>query len=801
MGTFITSNIFSENGITGTTISATNISSTSISGDTIYGDGSNITNISSTINTQNVLWVDSIFGDNGTALPNRQDKSYLTIGAALTAAATTGTTVVVRPGTYSEEGLVVNGNVSLVSEGGWQVTTIGPAPASATSDVLELKQNAYIEGFSINVPEGSFNGIFASNAAGTNSAYNVTFYGNGTTGSTGVGMFKSGGGKLIGTGIRVEGGGIQDCLKVDSGVLALEGIHIPQSLGSIENVLLVTTSGGTLAGRAQMLSFNSGNNNVTNVVKTTGGSTGVIPTALIFTPNIFNATNAYTGDGEFETLNMLGGRFENVTLSVNLDLAGSAQESTYRINSNHQPLYLYNNNASALAEFSLTFTQQSSDTLDSSFNIFGAEQMSVGFAERGTSVSLGRGAPYTTGMVVYTTDSTASSTVDGGNLTDVTVEATSKTGSTFTFQGAGANHAILVGVRRQDLVGDPLKFYGLETFVSSQAASGGTYVFESWNGSQWVEVMGMCTNVDEGFSYGTDYFIRPNTDEFIRVGLDESIESPLADFAVSAVTWSNKTINSIDAYWLRIRIDTDVTGSLPNFERFKILDSIYSFSKNGVPSAKGLAQFRKTINLNGNIWSGNAAGMGTALASYDRTVGTGGNAYTHYFNDSLIEAAADSVSIQFPLPIGTCTAFPLVLKLVMEAPNGNNIAIDRPGNTIQLTTSVLPQPLIGTLIADTSGGVEPIKRSISQTSTIISQNPFSNVVTVLPEGYVPSTTTWQDLDDKIFEIDLGQVSVQTIYEGDIILVNINVSTLDSTGEVAIYSLIVEGVSHQDGKGI
>ena len=566
-------------------------------------------------------------------------------------------------------------------------------------------------------------------------------------------------------------------------------------------MLLVTTSGGTLAGRAQMLSFNSGNNNVTNVVKTTGGVTGVIPTALIFTPNIFNATNAYTGDGEFETLNMLGGRFENVTLAVNLDLAGTAQESTYRINANHQPLYLYNKEAAALAEFSLAFTQQSTDTFDSSFNVFGAEQMSVGFAERGTSVSIGRGAPYTTGMVVLTTDDTASSSSDGGNLTDVSDEATSKTGSTFTFQGAGSNHTILVGVRRQSLNGDPLKFYGLETFVSSQASSGGTYVFESWNGSQWVEVMGMCSSVDKGFSYGTDYFIRPNTDEFVRVGLDEFIESPIADFGVSAVTWSNKTINSVDAYWLRIRISTDVTGTLPNFERFKILDSIYSFSKNGVPSAKGLAQFRKTINLNGNIWSGNAAGMGTALASYDRTVGTGGNAYTHYFNDSLIESASDSVSIQFPLPIGTCTAFPLTLKLVMEAPNGNNTAIDNGGNTIQLTTSVLPQPLIGTLIADSSGGTEPIKRTIAQTSTIISQNPFSNTVTVLPEGYVPSTTTWQDLDNQIFEIDLGQVNVQSIYEGDIVLVNINVSTLDSTGEVAIYSLIVEGVSHQDGKGI
>ena len=581
----------------------------------------------------------------------------------------------------------------------------------------------------------------------------------------------------------------------------MEGIHVPQSGGSIENVLLVTTSGGTLAGRAQMLSFNSGNNNVTNVVKTTGGVTGVIPTALIFTPNIFNAENAYAGDGEFETLNMLGGRFENVTYAVKLDLAGTAQESTYRINANHQPLYLYNKEAAALAEFSLTFTQQSTDTFDSSFNIFGAEQMSVGFAERGTAVSVGRGAPYTTGMVVYTTDNTASSSSDGGNITDVTDAAKSKTGSTFTFQGVGANHTILIGVQRQDLNGDPIKFYGLETFVSSQASSGGTYVFESWNGSQWVETMGMCTNVDEGFSYGIDYFIRPNTDEFIRLGLDEFIESPIADFGVSAVTWSNKTINSIDAYWLRIRIDTAVT-TLPNFERFKILDSVYSFSKNGVPSAKGLAQFRKTINLNGNIWSGNA-GMGGNIPLVDtsRTVGTGGNSYTHYFTQSLIENAGDSVSIQFPLPIGTCTAFPLTFKLVMEAPNGNNTAIDAGGNTIQLTTKALPQPLVGTLIADSSGGVEPIKRTITQTSTIISQNPFSNTVTVLPEGYTPSTTTWQDLDDQIFEIDLGEVNVQTIYEGDIVMLNIEVSTLDSGGDVLVYSLIVEGVSHQDGKGI
>lgn len=792
MGTFITSNIISENGITANTITAT-----TISGDTFYGDGSNLTNTSVELNTQNVLWVDSIFGDNSTALPNREDKPYLTINEALNSSSTTGSTVMVRPGNYPEEGLVVNENVSLISVGGWQVTTIGPSPASSTSDIIELKEDAYIEGFSINVPQGSFNGIFASNSAGTNSAYNVTFYGNGTTGSTGVGMFKSGGGKLIGKGIRVEGGGMQDCLKVDSGVLALEGIHVPQSAGSIENVLLVTTSGGTLAGRAQMLSFNSGNNNVTNVVKTTGGVTGVIPTALIFTPNIFNAENAYAGDGEFETLNMLGGRFENVTYAVKLDLAGTAQEAKYRINANHQPLYLYNKEASALSEFSLAFTQEATDIFDSSFNVFGTEQMSIGFAEKGTSVSLGKGAPYTTGMVVYTTDDTASSTVDGGNLTDVTDEATSKTGSTFTFQGAGANHSILVGVRRQDINGDPLKFYGLETFINSQASSGGTYVFESWNGSQWVETMGMCTNADKGFSYGTDYFIRPNTDEFIRLGLNEFIESPITDFGVSAVTWSNKTINSIDAYWLRIRVGTDVTGSLPNFERFKILDSIYSFSKNGVPSAKGLAQFKKTINLNGNIWSG-TDGMGSALSNFSRTVGLGGNSYTHYFENSNIDDTGKSINIQFPLPIGTCTAFPIRFKLVMEV-NGAAGVID--SDICVLTTSALPEKVAGTLIADSSGGVEPIKRTIDQTPTITTDNPYRNTVTILPEGYTPSVTTWADIDSKVFELDMGEINVQTIYEGDIVMLKFECTTIDAGAEIVVYSLIVEGISHQDGKGI
>ena len=92
MGTFISSNIFSENGLTASTISATTIDvttlnsttvnsttidATTISGDTFYGDGSGLTSINTPINTQNILWVDSILGDDGTAQPDRQDISLL----------------------------------------------------------------------------------------------------------------------------------------------------------------------------------------------------------------------------------------------------------------------------------------------------------------------------------------------------------------------------------------------------------------------------------------------------------------------------------------------------------------------------------------------------------------------------------------------------------------------------------------------------------------------------------------------------------------------------------------------------
>jgi len=66
----------------------------------------------SSVPTGNVLWVDSVNGNNGTAVSGQLDKPYLTIAAAL-GAAVSGDLVYVLPGSYDEENLAIPAGVTL----------------------------------------------------------------------------------------------------------------------------------------------------------------------------------------------------------------------------------------------------------------------------------------------------------------------------------------------------------------------------------------------------------------------------------------------------------------------------------------------------------------------------------------------------------------------------------------------------------------------------------------------------------------------------------------------------------------
>jgi len=147
------------------------------------------------------LWVDSVYGDDTTGQRNRSDLPFATIAAAISASnpgGTLGDNILVRPGEYPEEGLLIE-ELSLIGVGDWEHTEIGPAPGSATTNIVELGAGGFIKGFSINIPQGNFSGILANQGGGTNSIYDIAFYGDGGTGtSNGTGIYRTGGGKTFG---------------------------------------------------------------------------------------------------------------------------------------------------------------------------------------------------------------------------------------------------------------------------------------------------------------------------------------------------------------------------------------------------------------------------------------------------------------------------------------------------------------------------------------------------------------------------------------------------------------------------
>jgi len=809
------------------------------------------------IATGNTLWVDAVNGNDSTGIRGKEDKPFLKISAAI-AASSTDDLISVRPGTYPETGATLDiTGLSLVSTGGWAHTTIGDV--GATYHIITAGTGSYLQGFSILVPSAAFSAVECNQVGGTNSVYDITLLGTTTTGlGTGINRTSTTGlGKTIGGNIRVEAGGMANALRVDSGVLALEGVHVPQSGGTIDNVLLVTKNvTPNTGGRAQMFGFNTGSTNVTSAVRTEGGVIGLTdnPTALIFTPNIFNCTNALSTDGVYQTSNLLGGRIENVTYAVKVDFAASGiglESSIFRISSNHQPKYLYLPEVATRSEITLNYTQEPTTEFDSSFNIFGADQISAGIAEKGVESSFGRGAPYTTGLVAYTATGVSAAS-DGTFVADITANVISKDGSDFSFP-AGIDSAIYLGAFRfeWDVTPIPLKFWGFEAVIKAgSTGSVGDYVFEIWDGTgtpAWKEVSCMATEADSGIPYGSDIFLRGTpaspAEEFYRIGAD-SIRGyePIGDAKFADITWTAKALlggggfpelpipvaaapGTGDIYWLRIRTTVDTAVTQPDFENFKLIDSTFNISKNGIPSGIGLGMFRKTISLSGRIWSSNIiTGMGglsaVDLLNYSEVVGNtglGGDNWTHEINYSQM-VETDEINVQFPIPIGTCTAFPIKIKCVFNFNEVTATASTLGVDNMVLTSHVMPQATANNLVADPAGGKALVRRDFADADflSVSARNVNQTDITINGDPVVPAgktqvviegtdvTTLWTDLENKVHEIEMCEVDISNYYENDLILMNIAYTTNPAGMDnmfVTPYTLIIEGVFHQDGAGL
>ena len=221
------------------------------------------------IPTERTCWVDPLSGDDVTGAKGSQKHQFATIAAAL-AACVSGDCCMVRPGTYVESGLTVPAGVALRGQAGWQVTRVGD-PTSLVN-IITLNDDSQVWGLAIDCPAAAGTaGIVYSGGPGTTaSIYNVQLHGDGALGQA-EGIYKTGAGKIIGSEIRVDTGGLRSCLLVDSGVLALESIHVPPSAGTIEAV-----ARNELTGRFQLADFNVGSPTATDAVYCDGTSTTLI---------------------------------------------------------------------------------------------------------------------------------------------------------------------------------------------------------------------------------------------------------------------------------------------------------------------------------------------------------------------------------------------------------------------------------------------------------------------------------------------------------------------------------------------
>lgn len=727
------------------------------------------------IPTGNTLWVDATNGNDGTALPDRQDLPYLTVAAAL-AAVSSGDTVILRPGLYAEEGLTLPQGVALVGQGGWQVTEIGLH--AAASDIIQVSDQSSIEGIAFLVPSTA--GLAGVRYTGvvdpTFSIYNCNFYGDrGAGAGMGDGLVKNGAGKIIGAEIRGDRAGMNALLRVDLGVLALESIHVPPDPagGTINAVALCERAIPGAAppdpfnsGRFQLVDINAGNPNIVDVIRMDGGS------AVVFGINTFNVQNNVHVTADNIKLEVLGGKMAQSGYSVEVDAALTGVDSIVRITANHQPDYFYPPLVAANADFGMSFFQEATETKDSLQRTLGTN-VEYGFPERGSSVSLGEGGSYSTGMVVVTTDGTAATNADGGNITDVSADAASKSGSTITFQGLSAGHSIAWTTQRFDASGAGLRHYSISILQDAAAVLGaGNFIFEIKTGSGpdvWSPVAVMAVSSEQSYRYADNVFLRASSEEDIFFNIDSSTtwpEEPVDITVPAAVTVTGR--------WCRVRIETAIT-TLPTFERFRLGTSHTVMNTQGQRISKGLAMWRETIDISSIQWSGAGLANGTS------DVGSGADAYTHEFDRATLNAITDVAYGTFKLPSGVCTAFPITVKALYSY----NAAVGAP----TLEARVTPAMVQANLIADPGGNIVPIERPLADTRATDVDLP--NVFSIV----VPTPVL-----DTLYQQDFGPVDVSEFYEGDFVFLRIQMTNDGGGGgsDINLIGLSVEGVSFTEG---
>lgn len=386
------------------------------------------------------------------------------------------------------------------------------------------------------------------------------------------------------------------------------------------------------------------------------------------------------------------------------------------------------------------------DQLTGDNSLRSIRELTVGTSDRGAESVFGEGDSYVIGMNVYTSDGTDTSTTEG-SLTDVTAVASNKGVGTFSFEGISADYCIYVCTDVQNSafgLPDYARIMGIKVSqtIACVEPTEKSIIFESWNGSAWVEGSILVTESSLFHRYSNDAFIRANSSEHIRFGRDLILLNNV-----------KKTVASKERHWIRLRIKTAVTTA-PVFDQFKISNNRTEINADGTMTFHGLSRYIQSLSFQSNTFGETG---GVTNGSLD--LGGGGvdlphDNWTHSTKNNQLNGDNDAIYANAIIPEGCCTSCPVVIKIkyvVIKAGTQDGL----------FKVSAYVSRAQGVPVADRTGSITPIPRPASYC-----QDLDTGLAQIEDIPISVSTTK------RLLTAVTGEFDIDDYYEGDIIFFRI-----------------------------
>lgn len=387
-------------------------------------------------------------------------------------------------------------------------------------------------------------------------------------------------------------------------------------------------------------------------------------------------------------------------------------------------------------------------------SISNSDRVSIGRPDARKEFSSGEGYFSIDGMIVLTTNNTASGVSDGGGFVNQTSQAISPTG-TFSFQGTTANHTILIGSELQTSAGY-VKYWGylIDQVTAAVEITKRSFAFEIWDGAAWVAVGSMAIQKANTYRYANEVFIRANNIEMISLGIGPD------------TTWVTKTINGFTGFWTRIRITNNLTTA-PTFNSIRLSRSSCHIDQYGIHYFTGISRYFDYEPHHGGAFGNSGAVDGNFTAG----TGAGAQTWSHQVRQGRHNGDGDFSNMALRIPAGVDTSLPVEVVALFETSTAS-------AATVTLTMSLLPVEAVGVLEADPTGGIVPVARTEANTELANSKASPNTAVTLdnTPAGYIRQAR-------------FTGFSIANYYEGDAILLKFNLTTRNG-GVIELLALTV-----------